>query len=119
MNHSMGDLKNKRALVIAAVLLVSALIAAYVFKVSSGTLAPLAFLAFFVWMHAGGHAMHGGHHDGQGGDTPRDEHAGHTPAPAIDSNARALAPDTDARPLASGAESTAVAREAPRRHGGC
>ena len=119
MGHSMGDMKYKRTLVIAAVLLVSALIAVYVFNVSWGTLAPFGFLAFFVWMHMGGHGMHGGGHGGQDDDPPRDEHAGHTRAPASDSTARALAPDTDARGRASGADATAVAREAPRRHGGC
>jgi len=119
MSHSMGYVKNKRTLVIAAMLLVSALIAVYRFNVSWGTLAPFAFLAFFVWMHAGGHGMHGAGHGGQGDDPPRDEHAGHTPAPASDSNARALAPDTVARPLASGADATSVAREALRQHGGC
>ena len=56
MNHSMGDMMNKQTLGIAAVLLVSALIAIYGFNVSWGTLAPFAFLAFFVWMHMGGHA---------------------------------------------------------------
>ena len=48
------------ALLVAAiaviVLLVSALIAVYGFNASWGTLAPLAFMAFFVWMHVGGHA---------------------------------------------------------------
>jgi hypothetical protein len=116
MGHSMGDLKNKRTLVIAAVLLVSALIAVYVFNESWGTLAPFGFVAFFAWMHAGGHGMHGG---GQGGDALRDEHADHTPAPVDENNARALAPDTAARPLAPDAQAKTVAREAPRRHGGC
>jgi hypothetical protein len=119
MGHSIGDMRYKRTLAIAALLLVSALIAVYGFNVSWGTLAPLAFLAFFVWMHAGGHGMHGGGHGGQGDDPHRDEHAGHTPTPESDSNARALAPDTDARPLASGTDATSVAREAPRRRGGC
>ena len=119
MEHSMGTMINKKTLVIAAVLLVSALIAVYVFKVSWGTLAPIAFLAFFVWMHAGGHGMHGGSHGGQGDDAPRDEHAGHTPASAGDSNARALAPDASGRASASGADTASVASEAPRRHGGC
>lgn len=119
MGHSMGDLKNKQTLVIAAVLLASALIAVYGFNVSWRALAPFAFLAFFVWMHVGGHGMHGVGHGGQGDDPPRDEHAGHTPAPANDSNTQALAPYTNARPLASGVESTSVAREPPRRHDGC
>ena len=110
MGHSMSDMKNKRMLVIAGVLLVSALIAVYGFNVSWGTLAPFGFLAFFVSMHAGGHGMHGGGHDGHGDDAPREEHAGHAAAPTGDSNARALA---------SGAEAKTVAREAPRRRGGC
>ena len=118
MGHSMGSMINKRTLVIGAVLLVSALIAVYGFNVSWRSLAPFAFLAFFVWMHAGGHGMHGGSHTGHG-DPPRDEHASHTRAAATDSNARALAPDTGARPLASDADGTSEAREAPRRHGGC
>jgi len=50
MNHSMGDMMNNQTLGIAAVLLVSALIAIYGFNVSWGTLAPFAFLTFFVWM---------------------------------------------------------------------
>ena len=104
---------------IAAVLLASALIAVYGFNVSWGTLAPFAFLAFFVWMHAGGHGMHGGDHDGHGDTAPRDEHAGHTPAPADENDDRALALGAAARPLASGVEAKTVAREAPRRHGGC
>jgi hypothetical protein len=56
MNHSMGTMRNKQTLAIAAMLLVSALIAIYGFNVARGTLAPLTFLAFFVWMHVGGHA---------------------------------------------------------------
>ena len=56
MGHSIGNMLNKQTLGIATVLLVSALIAIYGFNASWGTLAPLAFLAFFVWMHMGGHA---------------------------------------------------------------
>ena len=119
MGHSMGTMINKKTLVIAAVLLFSALIAVYGFNVSWRSLAPFAFVAFFVWMHAGGHGMHGGGHDGHGDDAPREEHAGHAAAPAGDSNARALASASAARPLASGAEAKTVAREAPRRRGGC
>ena len=119
MGHSMGNMTNKKTLGIAAVLLVSALIAVYVFNVSWGTLAPIAFLAFFVWMHVGGHGMHGGGHGGHGDDAPRDEHTGHTLAPADENNAPALAPDADTRAPASGEDATSVAREAPRRHSGC
>lgn len=117
MGHSIGDMKYKRTLVIAAVLLVSALIAVYGFNVAWGALAPFIFLAFFILMHTGGQGMHGACLGEQGDDPPRDEHAGHTRAPASDSNARALATDADARPLAFGAESTAVARAAPHRRG--
>ena len=119
MGHSIGDMKNKRTLVIAAVLLVSALIAVYGFNVAWGTLAPFIFLAFFILMPTGGQGIHGACLGEQGDNPHRDEHAGHTPAPASDSNAWAFAPGTDARPLASGVESTAVAREEPRRRGGC
>ena len=118
MDHSMGTMQNKQTLAIAAVLLVSALIAVYGFNVAWGTLAPFIFLAFFILMLTGGQGIHGACVGGQSDNLPRDEHAGHTPAPASDSNARALAPDTDTRPLAAGAEATAVAREAPRRREG-
>lgn len=103
MNHSMGTMRNKQTLAIAAVLLVSALIAVYGFNVSWGMLAPFIFLAFFILMLRGGQGIHGACVGGQSDNLPRDEHAGHTPAPAGDSSARALAPDADARPLASGA----------------
>lgn len=119
MGHSTGDKKNKRTLAIAAVLLVGALIAVYGFNVSWRTLAPFAFLAFFVWMHTGGHSMHGGGHGGQGDGPPRDEHAGHTPALTSDSAAPTLAPDTTSRPLDSSKDTTSGAREDTRRHDGC
>ena len=106
MGHSMGDMKNKRTLVIAAVLLAGALIAVYGFNVAWGALAPFIFLAFFILMHTGGQGMHGACLGEEGDDPHRDEHGGHRPALASDSNARALVRDTDTRPLASGAEST-------------
>ena len=118
MGHSMGDMKYKRTLVIAAVLLGSALIAVYGFNVAWGALAPFIFLAFFILMHMGGQGIHGACLGEPGDDAHRDEHAGHRPALASDSKARALAADADARPLASGAEATAVAHEAPHRRGG-
>ena len=119
MGHSIGSMINKRTLVIAAVLFVSALIAVYGFNVSWRSLAPFGFLVLLVWMHMGGHGMHGGNHAGQGDHLPRDQHASHTRAGATDSNARALAPDTGAGPLASDTDGTSEARESPRRHGGC
>ena len=118
MGHSMGAMINKKTLVIAAVLLVGALIAVYGFNVSWRALAPFGFVALFVWMHAGGHGMHGGSLRGQDDDPPQDQHASHSAA-AADSNARALAPNTDVRPGTTGTEATAATREAPRRHGGC
>lgn len=110
MGHSMGTMSNKKTLVIAAVLLVSALIAVYGFNVAWRSLVPFAFVAFFVWMHAGGHSMHSGNHSGYGDTVPRDEHAGSTPASVDDNNAQALASGTGAK---------SEAREVRRRHGGC
>lgn len=118
MGHSMGTMINKKRLAIAAVLLVGALIAVYGFNVSWRALAPFGFVALFVWMHMGGHGMHGGSLRGQDDNPPQDQHPSHSAA-AADSNVRALAPDTDARPLASGAEATSEAQEARRRRGGC
>jgi hypothetical protein len=119
MGHSMGTVISKKTLLIAALLLAGALIAVYGFNVSWRSLAPFGFLVVFVWMHMGGHGMHGGNHAGQSDEPPRDQHASHTRVGATDSNARALAPVSGAGPLASDTDGASEAREAPRRHGGC
>ena len=102
---------NSKTLAIGAALLVGAVLAVSVFKVSLSTLGYVALIGFMFLMHGG----HGGHQD----DASRDEHAGHAVESTLVENAKSIAEDSNARGLASGESAKAVTQEESHRHHGC